>query len=52
MIAQLSEIIDSEGYHIVTAITDKGHVAVEKYYYDSEKVRAYEDAQRRALDQD
>lgn len=52
MIAQLSEIIDSEGYHIVTAITDKGHVAVEKYYYNGDKEWAYEKAQRRALEQD
>ena len=52
MIAQVTEIIDSEGYHIVTAITDKGHVAVEKYFYDSDKERAYENAQRRALEQD
>ena len=52
MISQVSEIIDSEGYHIVTAITDKGNVAVEKYFYESDKERAYENAQRRALDQD
>lgn len=48
----LVSYIERKTNRIVTAITDKGHVAVEKYYYDSEKVRAYEDAQRRALNQD
>lgn len=52
MIAQISETIDSEGYHIVTAITEKGNVAVEKYFYESDKERAYENAQQRALDKD
>ena len=52
MIAQISEVIDSDGYHIVTAVTEKGNVAVEKYYYESDKERAYENAQQRALDKD
>lgn len=52
MIAQISETIDSEGYHIVSAVTEEGNVAVEKYYYESDKERAYENAQQRALDKD
>ncbi len=52
MIAQISEVVNSEGYHIVTAITEKGNTAVESYYYDSDRDYAYEKAQQRALDKD
>lgn len=52
MIAQISEVIDSDGYHIVTAVTENGNVATEKYYYESDKEYAYEKAQQRALDKD
>lgn len=52
MIAQISEVVNSDGYHIVTAITEKGNTATESYFYDYDRDYAYEKAQQRALDKD
>lgn len=51
-VKQIIETVDSEGYHVITVITDENNVGVRKYYYDHDKENAYEGAMKDALDQD